>query len=207
MRRFAILLTAVVAAVLISPDTGIAQKNKGITLGEKFEGELGGRKSNKIRYRLAGEFIPQILGGGQESVYTASIPVTLKAGQAISITATVTGKDRIVGIQVFDPTQQRIGVPKPLGIVRFGADSETLASVKTHTLSLEEVNASGKYTIVVFSDKIGPYTLKAANDSEEEEATEDRETLEQQLKDAKKKVEQLEAKLKAMDEKPKPKKK
>jgi hypothetical protein len=207
MFRNALLLMAMAASVLVSPNTGVAQKSRGLKLGDKFEGELGGRKTTTIRYRVSDEPTSPLLGG-QEGVYATSIPITLKAGQAISITASVTGNERIVGIQVFDPTQQRIGVPKPRGgIQRFGAAPEALASVKSHTLSIEEVNAGGRYTIVVFSDKIGPFTLKATSDSEEEEHMDDRETLEKQLRDAKKKVEQLEAKLKAMDEKPKSKKK
>ena len=146
MFRTACVPVALLAAALFVAAAGAAPP-PGLKLGEKFEGELKNKKGTYVgqpgtNMRFSNDF------------YVAEVPVTLKAGQAIAISATVIGKGRPVAITLQDPTMN------PLYGVTF--------AVKTVQLAVEEVNASGKYTILVISDQVGPFTLRATAASEED---------------------------------------
>src|SRR5437868_6463866 len=99
MFRVVCVIVAAMAGTLFTPVSGSAQ-TKGITLGKKFEGKVGNTKN---RY----ENIP---GSGILSfdAYAAELPITLKAGQSISISATVTGTGRAVWLALLDPTEKAI---------------------------------------------------------------------------------------------------
>jgi hypothetical protein len=203
MRRFVALLAAVAAVALWTAQTTVAQKaGKGLKLGEKFEGELGEQQKKPLGYK-----IEDLSAGGVSGVglYMASLPIRLKAGQELSIVAAVAGSDRYVGLQVFDPGQKRILVDskKQLEFERYHNRGQpvVVVSSKAAAFKIEEVGATGTYTIVVASDRVGAFTVKATSTALEV----DREALEQDLKEAKKRVEEIEAKLKALDDKPKKK--
>jgi predicted RNase H-like nuclease (RuvC/YqgF family) len=70
---------------------------------------------------------------------------------------------------------------------------------KTSTLAVDAVNAEATYTIVVFSDAIGPFTLRAESDVEEKDIAK----LENRIMSLRKELEELEAKVKALKEKSK----
>jgi hypothetical protein len=180
------LLLFVVAAGLVSfaPKHGLAQSKlgKSLEIGKEFAGVLGGALKTVPVRRSA-------FNAGDDRVYTSSIPIKLKAGQEISLTATVVGKLRKVGIQLIDPTGKVL------------TDDNYYARIeeKTSTLTIEEVSTEGTYSIVVFSDATGPFTLRAESDSEEE----DIKSLEKKINSLKKQTEELEAKLKVLKEKSK----
>lgn len=149
MYRFVAVLVSVVVVALVATDVALGQ-TKSLKVGQQVAGELGGLKK-QFAFRP-----PDSMLGRFGDCYYAAIPITLKAGQEISLTATVTGKTRLIGIQCFDPK----GKP---------TDKEmwTPLQDKTITVTIDEANAKGKYTIVVFSDKIGPFTLTATSESAE----------------------------------------
>lgn len=177
MRRWITLLASFVAFSICLPIQGLAQ-SKGLKLGDKFEGEL--KTKGPTYYQENG-----LIYSGSDVFYSTGLPVELKAGQSITITATVTGKDRKVNIALLDPTG------KPLGA--------TDRVVKSAQLTIDEVNVKGRYLIVVNSDQIGPFTLRATAGGMEES----REALEKELKEIRKRAEEIEKLLKAMDEKKK----
>src|SRR5262245_56486970 len=205
MFRLGLLLGAVAAPVLVLSHPAMAQlKNvthlsKGIKFGEKFEGEFAAkhklrgwsRRDDEVKVK----FTPGVL-------YQGALPIRLKAGQGMSITATVVGQGRLVGIRVINPMGKRIR-EDPEASYEFGNQEVPVMvlSAKTAEITIEEVNATGKYTIIVVSDQAGPFTVKATSGSEGD----DRESLEKQLKELKKKVAEIEAKLKALDKKPRKK--
>jgi hypothetical protein len=75
--------------------------------------------------------------------------VTLKAGDKITLTGTVTGKGRRLAVALLDPTGQIIAATK--------RDTD----VSGTKLVVDEVPASGKYTVRFVSNQIGAYTVKA----------------------------------------------
>jgi RNA polymerase sigma factor (sigma-70 family) len=102
--------------------------------GQRFEGEID-LKTN--------EGNPG--GEGFTVGYRVIVPITLKAGTNFSASVTVVGRNRRVGLLLKDPTGKTLGSSK--------------MEPRTARISIEEVNANGKYTIQVYSDLIGPYTL------------------------------------------------
>ena len=132
MLRTAFVLEALGAATLLAPTAGTAQKTRakagGLTLGEKFEGELGETKSSLACLSPDG-------GTSVVTGYVTSIPVTLKAGQGLTATATVVGKDRRVCMHLMDPTGKKIGA--------------SVFTKRTSKLTHEEVSATGRYTMPV----------------------------------------------------------
>lgn len=207
MFRFGILPVAVMVTVAFLPSTALSQKevNKipalstGINVGEKFEGEFG--KEHKFPVSWRRKAMPFAVTPGDPNWYTGAIPITLKAGQGISVTATVTGTDRLVGMRVLDPQGKRIKEddlpPAALKNAQGEPRGDTIVTPKTSDLAIKEVNASGKYTIIVVSNRIGGFTVQATSGSGDD----DRKSLEKRLKDLKKEVAEIEAKLKALDEK------
>lgn len=175
------LIVAALAVVSYAASPGLAQSKlgKGLEIGRDFAGVLGG--STKTI-----QFVKRENGSvGADEAYTSSIPITLKAGQSISVTATVVGKSRHVGIQLFDPQGK---------ILVFDQESHAHSNTKTCVRTVDEVSADGAYRIVVFSDAIGPFTLRAESDSEEEDVAK----LEDRIISLREELKGLEAKVKAL---------
>jgi hypothetical protein len=118
--------------------------------------------------------------------YTTEIPVLLKGGQSISIVATVVGKDRQAFRWLRDPAGAYI--------------AQSDSTVKTAKLECEEVNAQGKYTIVIGSDRIGPFTVRATDPKDMDG---DIKSLEATVERLEKELATARAKLKALKEKSK----
>jgi hypothetical protein len=176
-------LAALAAALLVSA-TGSAQRSKTLKLGEKFAGELSGKRTAlpKIAPKMRGKFGGKGKGGrrGSNLGFGKKLPVSLKAGQSVSISATVAGAGRNVLLVLLDPTGEVVG--------------HTAFKETTARLDIEEVNATGRYEIVVFSDKSGNFTLRATGPSAEADA----EALEKRIKELKEELKELETKLKAL---------
>jgi hypothetical protein len=136
-------------------------------LGQKLDGEI------EARTNVGGE--------GHLTGYRAVVPLTLKAGQNVSASVTVVGKLRTVGLMLKDPTGKILGSSK--------------MESRTARISVEEVNANGKYMIEVFSDLIGPYTLWAADTTDEL----DKKMLQEKINQLEKDLATLREKLKAKE--------
>jgi hypothetical protein len=190
MFRFVFPALVVVASALVVPVSAVAQ-SKTLKLGQIFKGELGGVKK-QFKYRPPATNTAPLPIGRPGFCYAASVPIMLKAGQEVSITATVTGKTRIVGIECYDPQKKQVEKDE---------EGWTPTQFKTCTLHIDEVSATGKFMIVVFSDQAGPFTLKVTNESEEN----DREAIEAEIRNLRMRLAELEAKLKTLDEKSKKK--
>lgn len=152
---------------------------KGIKLGEPFEGELGGKEvgMNQLLPKGVFQFNP--------SGFAARIPITLKAGQDLTVTVSVKGSGRNVAIAMIDPAGKLAG--------------HALHEEKTAVLQVDEINAKGQYTIIIHSEKIGPFTVRATSSAMED----DEKALEEKIKQRRKELEELEAKLKALRDKKK----
>jgi hypothetical protein len=194
MSRVVWLIVTAMLGVLLVPLDGSAQ-TAGIKLGKPFEGEAKTRKDaylsangDKIVLPTGGGFLrPRILIDGKiaelSTIYVAEVPVVLKAGQSINISTTVKGTGRKVAIVLVDPDK------KPLD------NSGSPLRPRTVRLKVEEVNATGKYTIMVISDKVGAYTLLAtgprAREPDETELKEKIKELEEELANLKRKLKAL----------------
>lgn len=166
----------------------------GIKLGEKFEGEISKVVNAKGKFnapaleslglpRGPGRAISDFVTGG---CYGAEVPVTLKAGQSLSVTVTLKGDGRKAILVLQDKTGKAVAYSKE-------------PEVATLQLKVEEVNASGKFKIVVVSDQVGAFTLRAtgpAGDPADEET--DEKALETKIGRLKKELAEAEAKLKAL---------
>jgi RNA polymerase sigma factor (sigma-70 family) len=150
--------------------TGAARSAE-LMLGQKVEGEIDG-KSN-------------VGGGGEGHLHghSLAVPITLKAGSNVSASVTVVGRLRTVGLMLKDPTGKILGSSK--------------MEPRTARISVEEVNANGRYTIEVYSDLIGPYTLWATDTTDEL----DRKMLGEKINHLEKELAELRKKLKAMENK------
>lgn len=181
------ILTVAVLALII-PATPAAPP-AGIKLGEDFKGKCGGDKkliflvprgaSEGVKGGKEAEFIRAMQG------YVGEIPITLKEGQGLDISVTVSGDNRKVFLKLLDPAGEQVAHSKAI-------------EIKTTRLTVEEVNASGKYTIVVVSDQTGGFTLLAKGGAGDE-ADEDK--LKEQIKQREQELADLKAKLKALQEK------
>jgi len=173
MFRTFLVVASVATATLITPAINADEPGK-FKFGEPYKGDVGDT------------LVVSPYVGTAYSAYPAEIPVTLKAGQDLSITCTVVGKDRHVLLMLLDPKGKQIGV--------------STSGVKTTSLKVEEVSANGEYKIQVFTSLIGPYELWATATPDDEL---DERKLEEKLKRLKKEVELTEARLKAIREKKK----
>lgn len=144
MTRIALGLTVAMAATfLIAATHGQeSQRRTGasntLELGKTITGELDGTQQNFQ------------FNGGNGNFYHAKVPVALRAGQSISISASVTGSGRRIVLGLLDPKSATLGMTRP--------------DLKTTTFKIAEVNATGRYTILVLSDLSGPYTLRVIDD-------------------------------------------
>ena len=162
MFRTFLVIAAVTVAGLLTPATG-ADESK-FKFGEPYKGEVSDTPKR---------------GMGGFDHYWAEIPVTLKAGQDISITCTVVGKDRKLYVEFLDPKGSLIG--------------STKKETKTASLKVEEVNATGEYKILIYSPLTGPYTLRATTSAEEEVSVK---AIEDEIKSLKLQLADAEARLK-----------
>jgi hypothetical protein len=155
------------ALVVLAPAAGYGQ-SKSLKLGEKYEGEL--KKDNF-----------------SNGAYQTDVRVSLKAGQSLSITATVVGSDRTVALNVLDTEGKLIEAPG------CGVFTKTTAQI-----TVEEVGATGFYTIRVHSTRVGAFTLKATASSEKEL---DEKALKAEIEELEKTLADRKAKLKALQQK------
>lgn len=216
MFRIVFLLAAVAATVLFLSNAGHAQSfrdtplnpredaptklSTGLKLGEQFKGELTAKEKRTVwaTFGLSGIGKDKsTLGAGPDpNMYAAALPIQLKAGQPVTITATVIGQDRPVGVFILDPEGKRIQASeKEKSAFGFGTQV-VLLSRKTAEIPIEEVSATGKHTIIVVSNRVGAFTVQATSGSGD-----DRESLERELKELRRRVAEIAVKLKALDEK------
>src|SRR5439155_26574249 len=141
MFRSTVLFVAAAASVLCFSHAAMAQKvtqlSKGIKLGETFKGEFIAK--HKGQAWVSGPESKLVITP-DPNLYIGSIPITLKAGQGMSITATVTGQDRSVGVHVLDPAGKRILNPDEKLVGRPQGADPTHLSEKTAEYSIGEVN-------------------------------------------------------------------
>src|SRR5258708_2684480 len=95
MLRMSSVFAFALAAVLLAPNTRAAQ-DTGLKLGEKFEGEMK-EKKKYLHWDRSGDVLDH---------FAAETPIALKAGQKVSITATVIGSDRKVWMALLDPSDK-----------------------------------------------------------------------------------------------------
>jgi hypothetical protein len=142
-----------------------------LELGKKLEGKL--LEPMKTVYEL---------GGFGQPGFTREVFVNLKAAQNISFNATVVGKDRKVWVLLFDPTGALIKKNYSYG-------------TKELETTFEEVNADGKYKVLVVSDQIGPFTLRASDPADKEARLK---YLDERLQQLKKELAATESELKSL---------
>jgi hypothetical protein len=169
----AIITTTIVLSLV---DLAQAAPMSTLVLGKKLEGDIGG-KSTRIHM-----LTPQKRNAGMQG-YSSEIPVALNSGQSITLSASVVGTGRTVSLILFDPSHKiAIGFTKK--------------EINTAQLTVDEVNASGKYTIVVVSDQVGPFSLRATSSEDEDETA-----LTAKLKELEQQVEETKAKLNSLKKK------
>ncbi len=135
-------MTARIALALLLftlPAVAFAADPPELEPGKKLEGEL--TVESKVKF-VGG------VGTSSWAGYLTEQTVSLKAGGKIAITATVLGKGRGVAVWLKDSTGKVI-------------DGNTDFGKATSKLEVPEVGATGKYTILLISDQIGAYTVKA----------------------------------------------
>jgi hypothetical protein len=173
-------VTVVAMAGVLFTALGGSAQTADVKLGKAFEGETKTKKGFVYHQK---NFLVANQEGGYK-LYFAEVPVTLKAGQSISISTTVKGTGRKVALTLIDPDKEPV-------------DGVTLA-VRTTRLKIDEVSATGKYTILVVSDRIGAFTLRAdgptARESDEKQLKEKIKELEEELANLKKKLKTLQDK-------------
>jgi hypothetical protein len=168
--------------LLLSPRLNAQTKDE-VKLGETREAEL--KPDNARITRWSGN-------EKDKEFYSKSFPVTLKAGQSINISVTVIGKTRGVGIALEDPTGK---------VVSRNPNNQQDWRVKTNHITVEEVHATGKYTITVASDLIGPFSLRVTELPSNPEG--EIKAVEQRISQLERELANLEAKLKVLKQKTK----
>jgi hypothetical protein len=193
MSRTVPKILAVACVGLLVPVT-LAAPPAGLKLGEEFKGRCAGDKPEVITLVLPGKKgVPianptqaEINYGGRKLVgFTGEVPVTLKEGQGLDVTVTVTGDNRRVFMKLLDASGLQVAESKGV-------------EYKTVRLMIEEANASGKYTIVVVSDQIGGFTLQSKGGADDDA---DADKLREKIKQREKELADLKAKLRALEDK------
>jgi hypothetical protein len=172
-RTTALLIAMVTAATPFA--LAADDDTQSLRAGRKLEGELMGPERGA-------PMGPGAFGGFGFRGYFTEIPVTLKAGQKITISGTVVGTNRSIAIALKDPTDKMIA-----------ATANGARSVK---LVVEEVSATGKYKVLLASDLIGDFSVTA--DFLE---IDDEKELEKDIARLKKELAEIEAKLKTLRDK------
>jgi hypothetical protein len=157
-----------------------------VTLGESFEGDLTGTEAKPMSSYFPPKttWAKKLVGGGfQKSFfgYASLHSVKLKGGQTITLAAKVKG-DRNVVILFLDPTNLITGM--------------TTLDENSTSFTIKDLPASGIYTVIIFSESIGKYTLKITleGESTKKELIEKIERLEKELTEAKKQLKVIEEK-------------
>jgi hypothetical protein len=181
-----IVLAAAIAA-FVSP-TGSAQP-KGIDPGKPVVGDLGGQ-TRQLSYKMV-----DAPNGGTGAVHAAEHRIKLKKGDTLTAQVTGLGTDRVVGIFVTDTDNKRID-----------SKGYAFADIKSYTLPELEVAATGFYTIYVFSETKGGYTLTVGSSQEELTGKVTKKDLEDKIARLKKELKAAEEALEALEKKEKEKK-
>lgn len=178
-KRQGLLLLALIVGAILLPQTAFGQRP--LKFDEPLKGELTEQHKTAVQfaYRPDAKQFKKI-----GIVYKVTVPVQIKAGQSLTVSANVVGKGRYVGLQLFDPARKRIG------------DQFPLALKKGITETFEELGATGVYKLVLFSDQIGAFTITAKDPAgKAEPSANNAATLEQQLLRVNQQVAEIEAEL------------
>jgi hypothetical protein len=146
-----------------------------------------------------------------------AVTIDLKAGQRVELSVKVTGDGRAVGLILWDADGKAIASNAPPQKLAFGGGAIPLAALnkgnigdaqhlvtlskKTARIVIGEAPATATYTIRVYSDVSGAYTLAAKDLSK----VRDVDTIEKELRAAKERVEELEKELREARRQNKPK--
>jgi hypothetical protein len=141
-----------------------------LTLGEKYEGEIGGAVDAKH------------MDIWVNTGHHAELKLKLKAGQAVSIKGTVLGDGRKIQLALRDKTG------KPVAF--------TALAPKSTILKVKEAPSTGNYTVVVQSDQVGAFTVVASVEEElsESEIVAKIEALKEELKNWERKLKEIRSK-------------
>lgn len=163
-KRKRFLATAGMMSILLTNSFCLAGD---LDLNKLVKGELSRDKTLRDLRNLGGNERGG-LGSASSGWYQSEVTLSLKAGQSISIKATVTGKERFVGVILVDPTGKIVfnGARRTKSAPIVGAEKRSCETL------YEEVNASGKYRLFIASDQIGPFTLLVTDASADEESVE-----------------------------------
>src|SRR4051812_26034562 len=132
MFRNVVVCVVVLVAVRLVPVAAAIPPGE-VRVGGSHEGEIG---ENQIS-------VSPLQGGNGIRNFGVEIPITLKAGQTITVSVMVVGQGREALLALLDPSGKTVSV--------------TSWRKKTIDLTVEEVSANGKYKIVVLSDRIGAF--------------------------------------------------
>jgi hypothetical protein len=175
-----------------------------IKLGDPFKARMAGTGGK------AGK-------GGPASVASHSVEVKLKAGQRVEAVVSVTGEDRKAGVAILDPDGKVLttswglrggeqssprGLMNSFGnLVQFPKKAGATVG-KSAKASVGEVPVTGKYTVTVFSDLAGDFSLLVRDPSRA--ASRDADAIRRELDEARKRVEELEKELREKEKGEKP---
>ena len=158
------------ALILACGGIALAEDETELKSGIRAEGELTDKDETAF--------------GGIVKAYAKEYTVKLKAGQSVTITASVLGTNRLVGVALLDPTGRPID-----------ATRDVTKAIKATQLTVEEVNATGEYKVLIGSEKIGAYTLTAKFSTPDEV---EMKQIEARLLAIKKETADLESRLKTL---------
>lgn len=165
----AVAMQLLVICFTTSPGTA---QGSDLKFGKLLKGEL---TTKKVYYGWPGG-LRDSYGG-----YTLEVPIALKAGQGMKVSATVLGEGRRVTLGLVNPTGEMI------------AGTSRGTAIKTVQLEVKEVSATGTYKIAIISNRIGGFSLLARDPAAKEgesiaELEERIEKLEKELREAKAKL-------------------
>lgn len=134
----------VLLGLLVLPSFSMADDV--IELGKEFKGEIKGPSR-------------MVINGGSTSLsYVAKVKVKLKAEQDLTITVAVTGDGRLAAVRLLDPDLKTVASSTGANIAPNYFEFPHANPAK---LAVKEVSATSEYTIEVFSDRVGVFTLLA----------------------------------------------
>jgi hypothetical protein len=173
----------------------LARGDDKVSLNQEYKGTT----SDKLN---SGKFAPKF-------VYD-SAPIELKSGQKLDVSVKALGDSRQVAIGVFNSDGQALALSWPCKqVVGIGGQSHPLTktsiggfypiqpNLKTARLTVNEMPTTGTYTIIVYSNIEGDYTLLAKDSAKKRDFA----TVEKELKAARQRVEDLEKEQKAFESK------
>ena len=172
LRTILVVAASLGAALLIPPVTAQTDASK---LGVQLKGEVS--REAMPHFWVSNPVISQQL-------YMAEVPVRLEKGKSVTVSVTVLGKGRTVIAELQDPKGTKIAGSRG-------------REVKTTRFTMEELNVTGEFKILIGSDQIGDYTLTITGPAFQQL---DVRTLEDRLKLLNKEVSDLEEKIKKLKE-------